>query len=275
MNFRRYFKESIEDILRPYVPVSSVGDKPIFCLSTGRVGSQTLAQLAGLVKVRAEHEPRPYLFGLSKAAYSYHGDSGSTEILREAVKSVRPCQDNQKDKVSYIETSPQATFLAPTILEVYPNAKFIHIVRHPGDVVRSGMRRGWYQGHQNDCWRIEPKEGPALSSWEEYGAFEKNVWLWSETNQWIRSFLADLDRGQALTLKSEDIFQSDRECLRSYFEFLSCDMPPSSKINNVLGKRFNSQRTGDYPSYSDWSSDEKQLLQKHAGSLMELYGYKI
>jgi hypothetical protein len=37
-----------------------------------------------------------------------------------------------------------------------PNVKFVHLFRHPGEVVRSGMRRGWYNGHPSDRYRIEP-----------------------------------------------------------------------------------------------------------------------
>ena len=40
--------------------------------------------------------------------------------------------------------------------ELFPKAKFIQLVRHPGDFVRSGIRRKYYSGNENDDSRITP-----------------------------------------------------------------------------------------------------------------------
>ena len=66
--------------------------------------------------------------------YRYSGGTVNDEIFTEAFLTARRERFRYAlmfDK-GYIETSPQVTFLAPVIRNVLPQARFIHIVRHPG-----------------------------------------------------------------------------------------------------------------------------------------------
>lgn len=54
----------------------------MFVLSTGRVGTATLAALLGMAKnVFTYHEPRPLLYGLSKFSYEYSDNADVSKVL--------------------------------------------------------------------------------------------------------------------------------------------------------------------------------------------------
>jgi hypothetical protein len=141
---------------------------------------------------------------------------------------------------SYIETSHLNTFLAPFIREVLPNAKFIHLVRHPYSFAMSATRRNWYAGHQNDNVRVVPApDSDAGQDWSAYNVFQKNVWLWVETNRWVMDFFATLPASQRLQIRAEDVFHGDLPTIRQLYTFAEVDMPPEHKIQRVIGHRLN------------------------------------
>jgi hypothetical protein len=250
----------------------------VFVLSTGRVGSQTLAALCSLApNVLAYHEPKPYLYKLSRCAYDLHEDKTAKIALKEAFLSMR--QDLIQRALfynrGYVETSPQVTFLAPVILEAIPNVSFIHLVRDPHDVVRSGMRRKWYESHAADINRISPSsDNPYQKDWANMSAFRKNVWLWAETNRWILDFTANLPEEQTILVHSESIFNANKKTLEKIFYLLNSPLPSQKKIKKILGKTLNVQKEGHFPKASEWSDDLKIELNSIAGDILKPLGYQ-
>jgi hypothetical protein len=252
----------------------------VFCLSTGRVGTQTLSSLFRLANnVVAYHEPRPILYGLSKMAYSYmNEDDKIIEILGQAFLTAREdiLREALRCNKGYIETSPQVTFLAPIIAKFFPQAKFIHIVRDPRHVVRSGMRRQWYVDNPNDKFRITPSiEDENYSKWNHYSPFQKNVWLWSETNRWIREFTSSLPPENKLLFFSEDIFSGNMDKIYGLFNFLNTTSPSEEKIIKILKKKLNIQKYGKFPTIDDWTPEMLKQLVDIAGNTSSELGYDI
>lgn len=247
--------------------------RPTFCLSTGRVGSKTLSSLGSLrLHSASQHEPTPKLFGLGRAAYE--GRSVSSLLLA----AVECCRESQIQRFAdsqglYIETSPHITFLAPALKALYPHAKFVHVIRNPFSVIRSGMRRGWYDGHAYDRWRISPIAGEVRERWKTMHPFEKNVWLWSETNHWIVEFLSRLPQSDHMVLKSEDMFDGRESSIESFFDFVGVEPPPISKINSHLAQKSNSQLTGQFPKAGDWSTEQLNILADYGGRIMTQFNY--
>ena len=256
------------------------GEHPcLFVLSTGRVGTQTIASLMELAgNILSYHEPSPKLFGLSKLAYRYHNEPSIQEVLVEAFKVAR------RDKLAYalscgkgyVETSPQSTFLAPIIASVIQQAKFIHLVRHPYDVIRSGMRRNWYAGQVTDSNRIVPLPNTlAAQSWSNTTIFQKNIWLWAETNRWIHEYCATLPREQWVMIRSEDLFAQQPETIEQLFQFIGTSTPALAKIQQVLAKQLNAQSTGTFPDPEQWSEHMHQELTNIAGDTAMQIGYEL
>jgi len=250
-------------------------ERYIWCLSTGRVGSQTLASLGRLLEeVDGQHEPKPLLYGLSAEAYKREQDTSCSRVLKEALLACRDFS-TESPYSTYLESSPQVTFLAKLLKSSFTSSRFIHVVRHPGSVVRSGMRRKWYGGHENDHWRIKPISGEAYREWNKWSMFEKNVWLWAETNRWIESFMVSLPENEGIVLKSEDVFSGSIPELSRFYKMLGIGQPQSRLVESVLGKKLNHQQRGEFPEVGEWDSEQCDILYKHAGELMQRYGYTI
>lgn len=236
---------------RPLEPPNLTSIEPcIFTLSTGRVGTKTLAALGNLSKkLLAYHEPEPYLFALSMHAYRNVGDSRAESILVDAVYAARAARLSYSAQcdVGYLETSPHATFLAGTIKKIVPQAKFIHLVRSPQAVVRSGMRRNWYTGNRFDSTRTVPRADSIYAeAWPQFTPLQKNLWLWAETNRWIAEFCSSLPNDQTLQLKSEDIFAGKQKTLEEFYSFANVVLPRQQSIDRILRKQLNRQTRDNY-----------------------------
>lgn len=251
---------------------SCISNRSVWCLSTGRVGSQTVSALGDLSRrVDAYHEPSPSLYGLSRISYEMGGRCREDPVIQEAFRTVR--SEALARPGIYLETSPQVTFLAPVIQSILPESRFVHIVRHPGAVVRSAMRRAWFSGNANDQWRIRPLEGKVAEQWHRYSDFEKNVWLWAETNRWCADFIEQAPSERCLTIRAEDVFAGSEDALQSLFAFAGVDLPRRPEIEAVLGRKLNRQGHGEFPSISSWSSEEREILERHAGGLLDRFSY--
>ena len=173
-----------------------------------------------------------------------------------------------------METSPQLTFLAPFLLQIHPQARFIHLTRHPYAVIRSGMRRGWYMGHPADATRLTPPpEDPFYTQWRDLPAIIKIAWIWAETNRWIISFLAKVPPHQQLTLRAESLFVGEEETLRALYRFVNAPMPAERKIRKILGRKLNAQKTGNFPPPDHWDSAQREQIWQWVGPVATSLGY--
>ena len=251
----------------------------VFTLSTGRTGTKSLAALAGLAKnILAFHEPLPKLYRLSFLYYSTPYEEKNAAIFREALLMARSDRFRYacSFKKGYLETSPQVTFLAPIILNAVTDVKFIHITRDPRDYVRSGMRRRWYVDHPMDNTRIAPPCGSDQGrAWPSFTPFEKIIWLWKETNTWIDRFLFELPPERVLRLRSEDVFVMNPTTIDRYFRFIDSRVPSAKRIKRVLSKHLNAQSSGDFPKYSQWSSEMRRYLTENIGYIAADFGYQL
>jgi hypothetical protein len=250
----------------------------IFVLSTGRVGTETLSALLNLSpNILSLHEPHPLLYKLAKNAYQ-NGMSGCESVWDDAVMSLRVdlFESALSSGVGYVETSPQATFLAPAINRMIPDVKFIHLTRHPATVIRSGMRRAWYAGHPADATRITPlAASETCENWPGMTPLAKIAWLWSETNRWICEYTSKLPEEKHIFLKAEDIFNGDINVIKKLYEFCSSEYPDEKKINQILSKNYNKSTAGDFPPFGKWSSADVDELKSYAGEMAANMKYNL
>jgi hypothetical protein len=292
MNFREIFQSlwttspqlnylALRKKIRPF-PKFSLQHKSrsdVFVLSTGRTGTLTLARVFALSKdYLVFHEPSPKLYGLSKLCYIKSPQEHFLDVFGEAFIAAREFLLNLSAELgkNYIETSPQTTFLARAIHKVLPDAKFIHVVRDPRAVVRSMMRRKWYGGNPYDKFRISPESGqPYHDKWYEMKIFEKNIWLWAETNRWIMDFTSTLPDEKKLFVKAEEIFLAKEDALKRLFEFIDSPQPSKKKILKIIRKKLNQQLAGDFPDSMLWTFEMNDHLNKIANPTASELGYTL
>lgn len=247
-----------------------------FTLSTGRTGTKTLAELLNRSPdATVYHEPHPYLSALAKLAYDsrYAQMEGLVETFLASRELL--LRNAWASGLVYGETGPYVTFLAPVIAQALPNSKFIHLVRDPAAVVRSGLNRRWYQGHRYDARRITPRrEDPAAANWTQWSPLEKIIWLWAETNRFVAAFLKTIEPHRYMRLKAEDLFSGSAEVLRKIFEFLEIAPISPRSAASVLARRLNRQRRPG-PPLDFWHADWAKRFEAIAGAEIRALGYAV
>lgn len=249
--------------------------RPCFVLSSGRTGTLLLNRLLSLSQdAYAFHQPAPELIRSSKLAYEKIHEM--PETFKEVFKSAREelvLRAAQLEKI-YIETNNRITFFAPIIQNVFPNANFIHLVRHPYDFIRSGIRRNWYSGqHDHDIGRIIPYEGKISMQWGKMSQIEKIAWLWNETNQFIEDFKKNNPLDTVLFIKSEEMF-TNPEIIKKVFVFIHLEKFYYNKVNTLLKHPINVQRKGTFPAVKDWNQEIKNQIM-HFIPLAKRYNYSL
>ena len=150
------------------------------------------------------------------------------------------------------------------------------MVRDPKYVVRSAMRRNWYERDVDDRTRIIPLAHSKFSEdWENYDSFKKNVWLWAETNKWISDFASALPENRMLMIRAEDVFSAQEEAIYKLFSFIESPVPKKKKIMSVIGKRLNMQETGTFPEVNDWTETMLNDFRNIGGKIADMLGYDI
>lgn len=251
----------------------------VFVLSTGRVGTKTLTALFALSpQVISLHEPEPRLVKVSFDAYMEGGDLGASEKWQAVVLAARDdaiCEANRRGK-TYIETNNRLTYLAPALAAAFPASRFIHLHRHPYDVVRSAMRRGYYQSHNWDFARIRPRPGePDAAGWDAMSPLEKSAWYWERCNKEAHTFLVTLPAARRMDLRADALFAGDEKMLKDLFDFVGMDFPPRNLVEEVLGQKINAARQGHFPPPSEWDDDERASVRQSVEATAKILGYEL
>lgn len=250
------------------------GARAVFILSSGRCGTSSLIRVFELSQnVLALHEPSPN--GAREAKRYYLDPTGAESVSREFVAQARNWRlatARIAERV-YIE-STNMIYLAPLLASLYPRSRFIFIHRNPADVVRSGMRRGWYVDHPWDVVRITPrKDDAAFTQWSAWGQFEKLCWFWKEVNEFILRFIETLPEERAQSMSFEQFVQGGRDAIDPLYSFTGADVPAWNSVVATIAARHNAQRSGVFPAYSAWSDRKRGILTEIAGATMQRLGY--
>lgn len=245
--------------------------EPTFVLSTGRCGTKWLTELLGKDhRMRLNHNDYPELLRQSRMAYE--GYEKNPILFQEILRVARDgyLLDAYRRNQTYVETNHRITFFAHAIRQVYPKARFIHLCRHPGDFVCSGIRRNWYSGNYYDLCRPRMQDD---NTWKQMTKIEKLGWLWNETNQYIDSFLTTLDPPSLyLKVKAEEMF-CDIDVGAGICAFTGAQISRRA-IASLHAKKINQQWTGSMLSYDRWKDEQKKQLQNYV-PLSEEYDYVL
>jgi len=260
-------------------------ERPVFFLSTGRCGTKFLTLL--LKKDRrlvVLHAPDPRLTlqaQVAHAALAHAPETRSGKLLRDCLGELFCVARERQLLLTHqagkrlVETNNSVTFFAPVIAELLPQSVFVHVHRHPGEFVRSGVRRGWYTDVSPlDLGRPRPLPGaPEYEQWSGFTAVEKIGWLWRETNGFIDRFTNSQTQDRVLRLGLNQIDQGQLEALLSF----TGARVSAGLVRRLLRRepRPNAQTQGAFPPYQQWTSEQKTDLRNVCGELASQYGYAL
>lgn len=247
---------------------------PVFFLSTGRCGTKWFSELLDNNGNCVLHSPIPSFALQNRIVYdvlnSENQDNTKFELIKEIFltgreQHLRFCYKAEK---RYIETNNYITFFAPILAKIFPEAKFVHLYRHPGEFVRSGVRRGYFAKENPDDLKrpIPTQDGGAMLT----SQIQKVSWLWNATNQ----FVEDFKTGRAERCFSFNFNELNEQNVNNLMEFLNIELP-NGLLNKQLRRKVNVQTKGNYKNYHDWNKSEKADLQLICGALASKYKYKL
>lgn len=252
--------------------------QPVWVLSSGRTGTETLTRLLNLSpRIDAYHEPAPELFQFS---YDYYNGDIETS---HALKTLLYLRDelvfrSHRDGFIFVETNNRVTYIAELLLELYPSSKFIHIYRNPYNYIRSGMRRKYYSGHMRDYARVKPRGDDVYHErWDNLTDLEKVAWNWRTVNELCLDFMNNLPDNQKLGFSSEAFFNADTNLVKNLFTFIGSDqyVPPPSDVNRVMKKKHNAQQKGQFSTPDNWTDSQVKNVNKIIANTAEKLSYEL
>jgi glycosyltransferase involved in cell wall biosynthesis len=243
-----------------------------FVLSTGRSGTQTIARsLAEIPDCVCLHEPTPQLITES-SAYRY----GRIDVgkLAKVIAETRHPVINGK---LYGESNQTLSLLVPVLTEVFPDAKFIWLIRNGLDVVASIYSRQWYTGHSTnhsryeDCPPIEKEwiDGRIMgdlcgdvapAKWKSMDPFARCCWYWAYTNRIIEN-----DLNKFVTINNSTIVrleEIDRD-LTGVIDWLGLSIPLKMKVQRHNRAHYKLH------TWQKWSKSERQTFLYWCGPSMD------
>lgn len=206
-----------------------------FVVGCARSGTSILGELI------ASHPDINYIFEAHSVWEA--GSSGENESHRLTEKNVTKAIKNDvrgwaetqiRDKDTLVEKNPRNILRIPFVQEIFPSAKFVHIVRDGRDVACS-MVPGCGGAEWN---HLKPP------SWQEY--FQKYsgalrcAWAWKEI---IEIGLKDLQKVDCLQIRYEDLVTSPSALAEKIFNYLN--LPLHSKVDEFYD-RISNNTSGDY-----------------------------
>lgn len=252
--------------------------EPVFFLSTGRCGTKWFSDLLSQDRQLAIfHQPIPSFASQSRVLYelSVSRDVNQKDNCNDCIKEIfwagreEYIRYTYKTSKRYVETNNSITFLASALVDLFPDAKFVHLVRHPGEFIRSGMSRNYYNGDVFDLMKIVPLKEPYRSKWFEMSQLEKIAWLWNETNLFIEDALKGVNENQFVRFNFNDLSVSLVEDL---IAFLNIDIPTKT-LQRAIGKPKNIQQKHSVSSFQEWKKEDIDSVRKITGDLASRYGY--
>lgn len=250
---------------------------PAFFLSTGRCGTSWFAHyLAKDSRIKSVHAPLPD-FGMENCmAYNLQKEDPNfkNQNYFDALKAVFLVGREQflrysyKTNKRYFETNNHLTFFAPIIASILPQSQFVHIVRNPLEFIKSGLNRGWYNGHDNSR-QIVPYDLKFREEWLTYSRHVKIAWLWAETNRYIEAFKSQMGIDRIITFNFNQLETSN---LMKLNDFLRLNISAKT-ISKITSRKYNAGK--HFNENVIWNDEINAEIRRQCGALAKNYGYHI
>lgn len=237
--------------------------RPFFIVSSGRSGTAMLHKaLSAAPGVEMHHE---YAVQITQplAVKRYLGkvDEAETRLVLDQTfgAALRHARGRH-----WGDSSNKLSWLVPDLAALFPEARFVHLVRDGRKVASSyfhklgdenyddranAILQSWHDGTgsapppEKPYWWPVPRRGdPMADAFRRFDQFERICWHWAEVNRVAQTALAALPRERTLFTRLEDLVQSPR-LVQQLFDFL--DIPCGGDRFAVFARPHNVNRPED------------------------------
>lgn len=229
-----------------------------FVVGHPRGGTHFVSHLLSTSGTIALHEHLHSLtgFDILASARSYYERQTGESALREMVKMYR------LRPLAPIDCNFLLSWILPILLEEYPEAKVLHVVRDPrlnvpscynyldcyGDFwenleTRSefvkwtvASNKAWLYLVMREIGRFMPVIR-GIEGWETLDRFEKNCHFWAEANRLVLEHAASRS-GKYMLVRLEAL-ASSTDSMLAVFDFLCVRPPPLDRLRSLMTSRIN------------------------------------
>jgi Sulfotransferase family len=217
---------------------------PIFVVGSGRNGTRMIFKLlSGVPDIEVHHE---YVCTHIQAlAAQYFMQLKSKEEVKQDIRELHGAAIHYSPSRYWIDCSNKLSWIIQPLLELFPQAKFIHLTRDGRKVTGSffhklapeiyddisvGVMQNWLKDRslpmpppEKKYWWNIPRPGqPFYEAFPGFNQFQRICYHWREVTRVIMESLCKVPAGQQLTIKLEDLTQ-DREATKRFLEFVGIE----------------------------------------------------
>ena len=262
---------------------------PVFILGSGRSGTfQMVKMMEAVNNVEAHHE---YLFEnvLKPSVLHRMGVLGVDEIKSVLKQTHVPAVHYSKAGI-WLDSSNALPWIVRPLYELFPHARFIHLLRDGRKVVSSFYHKFTEVMYDDRCvnivndWLANPEEvlapSPEKKYWRpfpmrgekyfqeftQYNRFQRLCYYWQDCNMRIHDSLTVVPESQRLSIHLEDAI-SDPATLAHFLSMFGVDY--DDKFMQVLKRPVNVAIPQNFP----LTEQERVEFWEIAGDAMKVFGY--
>jgi len=260
---------------------------PFFIVSSGRSGTAMLHKaLSALPGVEMHHEYMVHL--IQPLAVRRYMGLAETSETRARLAETYGAAIHYCERPFWGDSSNKLSWLIPDLAELFPTARFVHLVRDGRKVAGSYFHKlgeecyddrstAILRAHLEDdapgpppekkYWWPQPKSGdPAAKSFQNFDQFTRIAWHWAEINRVILKDLAALPEDRRHFVRLEDLRQH-KDVLEGLYGFL--DLPCDETTSALFQRPHNVNRPEDHL----LTEAQRASFERVAGAMMERLGY--
>ena len=227
-----------------------------------------------------------YLAALSSLCVPVPTRHYAGEVGDDAVQRLLEHYDEPPTPWVCIDSNWKLTWILPSFLAKFPDARVVHLTRDPRENVLSCHNLDFYGDlHHRRQFRARAfwmRWMPAIrrDDWHSLSPFERNCAFWTETH---RLALEAGSHPHYRPVRMEELH--DLDVLRGLFEFLRLPRPNVLRLVRAARKPVNTKRSikqsvmagkaDTLPDYDRWSPWHRDRLSELCGETAATLGYRL
>jgi len=262
---------------------------PVFILGSGRSGTfQMIKLLEAINNIEAHHE---YLFeNILKTSVLYRMGMADKKDVKSLLNSTHAAALHYSNAIYWVDSSNALPWIVEPLHELFPHARFIHLLRDGRKVVSSFYNKFVkviYDDHSVDivkAWLADPArkvEPPAekkywrpfpikderfVAEFSAFDRFQRLCYYWQDCNLWIKDALNHVPVNQKITLHLEDVV-SKPDVLEQFLAVF--EVTYDERFMDLLKRPVNVHIPKNFP----FTATQYAQFNAIAGNAMQVFGY--
>ena len=262
-------------------------DYPVFIVSSGRSGTALIENIFREDPIVEAHHEYLCTHVQKTACLWTMGCIERQQAIDHLADIYCPAVKYSKKRI-FLDSSNKASWIIDLLIEIFPKAKFAHLIRDGRKVVSSYFYKLFDECYDDDSveilsravlgeniypppekkyyWPLSSKKSSAKTEIARKTQFERICWHWGEINRVISDSLLEVPDNQKYTVRLEDLVSSEK-IFGDFRSFVGAT--PRADIFEKLKKPHNVNKPFDIL----LSPEEENILNLFSADVMSLHGY--